>query len=501
MNKSSDNAKAKEKGFVGILYDFFRSLKLTIFLLILLAILSIIGTLITQNATSDEYIQRYGSSLYEVLDFFGLFDMYHSWWFSAILLLLVVNLIACSTERFPGVWNQMLRGVGPEGLSDSLLKTLPFVEKVKLPAHGAGLSGNVDMITGSASLPAYKAGHAADLPVKGTGAKKDLTEENIRSPLSRGFRPWKRVETESAVTLFSERGGFSRLGVYLTHLSILIILVGGLIGSRYGVHGVVNLLEGESVDRIFLRGKDAEIPKSIGFWVRCDDFTMTYYDVPGKERHVKEYASLLTISEDGKEVLKQTVRVNHPLHYRGWAFYQSSYGALQEIAIGVEWKSNREKAVLMALEGDTVPIPNSNATIRVLKYTPQVHAFGEGVQVAVFRPNQQPKGLWLFRGVSGRDQQKAEDFTMSFEGLATREYTGLQVTKDPGVWIVWLGSALLILGLIVSFFFSHQRVWVRISKGEGKTPGEIILAGTASKNRLAFEKTFQQWVDQLRSGS
>jgi cytochrome c biogenesis protein len=69
------------------------------------------------------------------------------------------------------------------------------------------------------------------------------------------------------------------------------------------------------------------------------------------------------------------------------------------------------------------------------------------------------------------------------------------------VWIVWLGSALLILGLIVSFFFSHQRVWVRISKGEGKTPGEIILAGTASKNRLAFEKTFQQWVDQLRSGS
>ena len=460
MNKSSDNAKAKEKGFVGILYDFFRSLKLTIFLLILLAILSIIGTLITQNATSDEYIQRYGASLYEVLDFFGLFDMYHSWWFSAIILLLVTNLIACSAERFPGVWNQMLRGVGPEGLSDSLLKTLPFVEKLKA-----------------------------------TESKKDLTEESIRSPLSRGFRTWKRVETESAVTLFSERGRFSRLGVYLTHLSILIILVGGLIGLRYGFHGFVNILEGESVDRIFLRGKGSEIPKPIGFLVRCDDFTMTYYDVPGKERHVKEYASLLTVSEDGKEVLKKTVRVNHPLHYRGWAFYQSSYGALQEIAIGVEWKSNQEKTVLNAFEGDTVPIPDSNATIRVLKYTPQVHAFGEGVQVAVFRPNQQPRSLWLFRNPAGRDQQKGEDFTLSFQGLSTREYTGLQVTKDPGVWIVWLGSGLLILGLIVSFFFSHQRVWVR------KTPREIILAGTASKNRLAFEKTFRQWADQLRSES
>jgi cytochrome c biogenesis protein len=466
MNELRDNAKAKEKGFVSILYDFFRSLKLTIFLLILLAILSIIGTLITQNATSGEYIQRYGANLYEVLEFFGLFDMYHSWWFSAILLLLVTNLIACSGERFPGVWNQMLGGMGPEGLSDALLKTLPFVEKLK-----------------------------------GTGSKKDATEENIQSPLSRVFRTWKRVETESAVTFFSERGRFSRLGVYVTHLSILIILVGGFIGSRYGFQGFVNILEGESVDRIFLRGKDADIPKPIGFLVRCDDFTMTYYDVPEKERHVKEYASLLTISEDGKEVLKKTVRVNQPLHYRGLAFYQSSYGVLQEIAIGVEWKSNREKAVLRILEGDTLPVPNSNATIRVLEYTPQAHTLGEGVQVAVFRPNQQPKAVWLFRDPSGRDQQKGEDFTMSFEGLLTREYTGLQVTKDPGVWIVWLGSGLLIFGLIVSFFFSHQRVWVRISKGEGKTPAETILAGTASKNRLAFEKMFQQWADQLRSRS
>ena len=90
---------------------------------------------------------------------------------------------------------------------------------------------------------------------------------------------------------------------------------------------------------------------------------------------------------------------------------------------------------------------------------------------------------------------------MSFEGLATREYTGLQVTKDPGVWIVWFGSGLLILGLIVSFFFSHQRIWVKVFKGEGKTPEKVILAGTASKNRLAFEKTFKQWADQLRSES
>ena len=123
--------KLKRRGLLAFSMIFFDLLKLTIFLLILLAILSIIGTLITQNATSGEYIQRYGANLYEVLDFFGLFDMYHSWWFSAILLLLVTNLIACSAERFPGVWNQMLRGVGPEGLSEFLAQNPPLCGKTE----------------------------------------------------------------------------------------------------------------------------------------------------------------------------------------------------------------------------------------------------------------------------------------------------------------------------------------------------------------------------------
>ena len=42
---------------------------------------------------------------------------------------------------------------------------LDLLHEVKLPAHRAGLPGNVDMIIGSAFLPAYKAGHPADLPV------------------------------------------------------------------------------------------------------------------------------------------------------------------------------------------------------------------------------------------------------------------------------------------------------------------------------------------------
>jgi len=192
MKKSNETVNPKESGFFTILYDLFRSLKLTIFLFILLAILSIIGTLITQNATRSDYIQRYGIGLYEVLNFFNLFDMYHSWWFGLILVFLMVNLVTCSLHRFPGVWRQISQKPSTDGLEDSMLKALPYVEKIRAP-----------------------------------GLAEGKVEEDIRFNFKKWFRNPRRMETESAITLYSEKGRFSRLGVYFTHLSLLIILIGG----------------------------------------------------------------------------------------------------------------------------------------------------------------------------------------------------------------------------------------------------------------------------------
>jgi cytochrome c biogenesis protein len=463
MKETKGAVNVREDGFLTLFYDFFRSLKLTITLLILLASLSIVGTLITQNATRAEYLQRYGIGLYEVLNFFNLFDMYHSWWFSAILLLLVINLITCSVQRLPGIWRQIFRESDSEGLVDSTLKILPYVEKIRDPKSECSESEGV-----------------------------------IRSNLKIWFGDPERIETESSITLYSEKGKFSRLGVPITHLSILIILTGGIVGSVYGFKGRVEILKGETVDRILLRARDEEIPKPLDFSVRCDDFKVTYYDLPAKEKHVKEYTSFLSILKNGKEVLKKAVQVNHPLHYEGLAFYQANYGTIHDFTLGVQWRNKKQKATFKVPEGATVPVPNSNDLIRVLQYAPQVHNFGEGVQVVLFEPNQEPRPFWLLKAFPKFDEQRKDDFILSFEGDSPREYTGLSVTKDPGVWVVWIGCGLMIFGLIVSFFFSHQRVWVRISKSPG---GEIVLAGSANKNRVGFEKTFGELVEEVRKRS
>ncbi len=456
--KVSNPGEPKGEGFFNALFNLFRSIKLTIFLLILLALLSILGTIITQNASRAEYIQRYGVKLYEILNFFNLFDMYHSWWFSAILLLLVINLIACSIHRLPGVWRQIFKK--PSGLEDSMLKTLPYVEKFR------------------------------DLD---PSDQKILGE--IQSCLKRWFKNPKWIETERSITLYFEKGRLSRLGIYLTHLSILIILTGGLMGSIFGFKGFVNILEGETVDHIFLRTKEGEVAKPLGFSIRCDDFEITYYDLHRNEKLVKEYTSHLTVLENGKEVFKKSIEVNHPLRYKGLAFYQATYGTIHDVTLGIKWKGKEEKTLLRAPEGEIIPIPNSKNFIRVLRYASQIHNFGEGVQVVLFKPDQEPRVFWLLKNFPNFDQKRGDEFTLTFEKIQEMEYTGIQVTKDPGVGIVWVGCGLMIIGLFASFFFSHQRVWLRISKRKGEG---MILAGTTNKNRIGFEKIFGKMVEALR---
>jgi cytochrome c biogenesis protein len=77
-----------------------------------------------------------------------------------------------------------------------------------------------------------------------------------------------------------------------------------------------------------------------------------------------------------------------------------------------------------------------------------------------------------------------------------RYYTGLQVTKDPGVWVVYSGFILMILGCIVTFFMSHQQVLVTITPKGDKNRLEI--AGVATKNKLAIQKKVEQLAGRLK---
>ena len=317
----------------------------------------------------------------------------------------------------------------------------------------------------------------------------------------------RTAERDGARYLFGQRGTYSRLGVYVTHLSILVILAGGIIGNLSGFKGYMQITEGETEDRISLRGpgnKQARLP----FQVRCDDFTVEYY--PGSSRP-KDYYSVLAVVDGGKEVRKERIEVNSPLQYDGIWFYQSSYGDTgRGMKANLRLRDPRTGAEQTWQAGSTEPyaVPGTDGLrVRVLNVIPDF-AVENGEVVSRSSQPRNPAALveaLLPDGTSRRtylfslrpDIKTAEDlpYDLAFLGFEGVQYTGLQVVYDPGVWVIWAGCTFLVLGIYFAFFVSHRRVWVRLREEGGATA--VAIAGNANKNRESFAEHFEKLGDGL----
>ena len=427
-------------------WDFFISVKLAIFTLIILAIASIFGTIVEQNQPPEKYHQIYEDWAFALMNRVNLFDMYHSWWFLALLVLFTVNLSCCTIDRFP----KMLKVVrNPRTkLDGGLEKTLSLSDRWK--------------------------------------RKETISDwaAKYSSALSASFAKPKVTEEGGEVHLYAETGVASRFGVYVTHLSIVVIFIGAILGNVLGFKGYVNIPEGEAVTQVPVRGGSRT--QDLGFTVRCNSFRVETYP----SGQPKAYKSDLSVLEGGREVVRKTIVVNDPLQYKGIWFYQSSYGQAggTTAQVTVARPDGSPVKVLSLAPNEPVPIEGAG-TVRGVNYSENFQGNGPALQVIVETPGKPPAGFWLLQKLDDQDFQRNDGLVFSFGGLNSRMFTGLQVARDPGVNVVWLGCALMVIGIVMAFFLSHQRVWVRLARGQdGRV--EVVLAGSASRNRLAFEKRF-----------
>jgi cytochrome c biogenesis protein len=442
---------AEEKGAASPMdrvWDFFTSVKLAIVTLIILAVASIFGTIVEQNQPPEKYHQIYEDWAYALMDRLNLFDMYHSWWFLLLLVLFTVNLTCCTLDRFPKVL-KVVRNPRTR-LDENLEKTLSLSDRWKKK-----------------------------------GALQDWASKYAEA-LSASFTKPKVTEEGGEVHLYAETGVASRFGVYVTHLSIIIIFIGAIAGNLLGFKGYVNILEGESVSRVPVRGGSRM--QDLGFTVKCNSFRVETYP----SGQPKAYISDLSVIEGGRETLRKTIVVNDPLQFRGIWFYQSSYG--QAGGATAQLSVSRPDGTLVAnlalSPNEPVPIPGFG-TVRGVNYDQNLQGNGPALQVVVEKPGQREASFWVFQAHPQQYAQGNSLLVLAFGGLNAKMYTGLQVARDPGVNIVWLGCALMVVGIIMAFFLSHQRVWVRLSPSpDGRV--EVVLAGSASRNRLAFEKKFER---------
>lgn len=437
------------------LWNGLRSLKLTLVTLFLLAGGSVLGTILPQNLPLSEYAHRLGPAVARIIHFLQLDDMYHSVWFLGLLGLFAVNLGACSLHRLPGVWQQVVRpDLAP---SEAWLKSRSV---------------------GCRWLDPRPPGH--------------VVQELIGKVRGR-FGTVRCTERDGAIWLFAQRYPWARLGAYVTHLAILIILLGGVVGGMAGFRGYVNIAEGQTVDHISLSG--GEGAKPLGFGVRCDQFSIDYYENSDRPR---EFRSLLTIFEDGREVpgwAKVPVRVNHPLRYRGLTFYQSGYGVDAHLFRFIVMPRDGQPFELEVSSDRMALLPDGTSLV-IAGYVSDFDGQGPAAGLQLMYPDGRQGRAMAFHDPDLRAAGDGDSYAFRLLSLEQRWYTGLQVSRDPGVPLVWLGCLLLVAGTLAAFYFSHQRVWLLLkSDGDGT---RILAAGQSHRHRDAFAKRFETMCHDLQ---
>jgi len=470
----------RRKGLVDRVWDLFASVKFAVVLFLLIALSSIVGTVIEQGAEPEKNLmllkRLFGDSLapsvYRVFEALGFMDMYRSWWFVSLLVLFSANLIICSLDRLPRVWRLVREPVGP--LSPLMVKGIPIRKEVRLK-----------------------------------GAPESVRGRLVRALGSIGFSVQESPAVEDeGYQLYSQKGRYSRLGVYITHLSILVIMLGAVIGIFFGFKGYLPLQEGYTSDIAYARDDSAH---QLGFAVRCDDFDVEFYDMSDMP---KVFRSRLTVIKDGKEVLKKVVEVNSPLRYGGYTFYQSNYGmvpgARGYFILKVRGGSGKAVTIKRML-GESFVIPGTEIVGTIRDFSPALAMDSSG-KAYTYSDMMNNPAVYIEFSEGGKTRYSGwilkrfpatwrlpDGNMVEFVDYWGVQYTGLQVRKDPGVWLVYLGSGIMALGLYMAFFMSHRRIWVLVGR-EGRYSTVTVLA-SASKNRQSFERRIVKLIADLSGGS
>lgn len=445
------------------------SIKLTIVLLIVLSVVCIVGTVIPQNASPHEYLRLYSKSTYELFKTLGFTDLYHAWWFTLAMALFTLNLVACTVNR---------------------MHATPKRRRTDTPPDRAALLARM-----CAKRFAFK-------------RMSPEIEQSCVNAVT-GFLGTPALQTSGTRRIYhTEKGRYARSAFYLTHLGVLVIIAGALLGN-FGFQGYLQLSEGETADAVTLI-KERSL-KDLGFQVRCDKFEVSFYD---EKRMPKDYHSTLTVLEDGREVLRKTIEVNDPLIYRGIYFYQSSYGTsgdFGEVELQVIPRASAQRHTVRLKPGERVALGDSGDELQLDRFVSDFTMDRQGrvfsrsdqpnnpaAQVLVRAADAAPYHQWVFARHTGFHEKKDAPYTIRFVNFYPAYYTGLQVTRDPGVWVVWLGCAIMLAGIYLAFFLSHRRIWLSI---EEKDAGgcEIVCAGTSTKNRIDFTADFEKLCETIKS--
>ncbi len=436
----------------------FSSVKLAITLFIFLAITTLIGTVLPEEPMvgAAELVKKYGLEKYKLLKSFGLTDVFHSWWYLALLTALGLNLIIASFKRVFPKWR--IAFAWPVEIEEENIKKLPINCEFNLNKE-------------------------FDLQV----IEKNLKEKNYKAKII-------------GKKLIAVKGGWHRLGASVTHVGILTLLIGCTVTILTGFNGMVQVGENEGFylsdlgdNSIQIRSVEPEnwlapiskMPIWIGrippYLVKVNKTWREDYKT-GQPR--QWYSDLSVYDQNKKELARKTIHVNDPLEFKGLDIYQSNWGRFSQISF------NNELI--------TLPLENFRGEdIVVLPLSEDI-----GLKLKVIQNNKEKDILELYSITNDGSKEKylgeveknkkLQFGPMNIGYFGTQTLTGLQFKSNPGGILIYPGMFFIIAGVFIAFG-SRKQIWAAINENNNR----IVIGGNADRSKGKFFQEFEELISKL----
>ncbi len=470
---SARRSQTYNKTVIDKIWNFFSSVKVGVWLIVITLVASAFGTIYPQEmyipptvTPAEYYADQYGwtGKLYYEL---GFHNLYGSWWYLILVASIGISLVIASLDRVVPLY----RALNKQGVTrhDNFLKRQRLF-----------------------------------------GINTEWTEQDYET-LKNGLKQRRYKIREENGNILAEKGRFSRWGPYVNHVGLIIFLIGAMLRFFPGMY----------VDEVLWirEGETKVIPGTEGrYYLKNEKFIFETYD---KEKSGEVFDNAISRAGDGmiaknyqsnvmlyerkgeiipgvepelKKIKEHQIRVNEPLKHDRYALYQVDYklDELSTMSFNLTDKQSGQPygQLKVNLHDPQLKYDLGNGYhVELLSYFPDFYFDDDGnpntktkipnnpaFVFKMFTPDR-PKGEVSFVAIRQNLEPLGDNkYKMSFAGIETKNVAGLTVRKDLTLWILGIGGAIFMIGVIQGMYWNHRRVWVQ------RVGQELWLAGHTNKN-------------------
>lgn len=483
---SARRSQTYNKTIVDKIWNFFSSVKVGVWLIVITLVASAAGTILPQEMyipptmPAEEYYEDqygwFGKLYYEL----GFNNLYSSWWYLVLIAMIGISLVICSLDRVVPLYKALK--------AQRVTRHEGFLKRQRL----FGTSENID-------------------------------EQDIAAVKQRLKAKRYHVREENG-DLLAEKGRFSRWGPYVNHVGLIIFLIGGMLRFVPGMY----------IDKVlWLReGETKVVPETDGqYYVANEKFILENYD---KEKDktfeaaidragmvVKNYQTNAVLYKrvgpaipgekpELEKVKEHKIKVNQPLKFEKFALYQVDYklDELNTMSFSLTNKASGKTFgdIKINLYDPKPKYDLGNGyQVEVLSFFPDFEFAENGEPTTKSRiPNnpafvfkmtspEVPNGETSFVAIQQTIEPLGDNqYKMAFKGIETKNVTALTVRKDLTIWIIVLGGILFMIGVIQGAYWNHRRIWVQNKNGE------IWIAAHTNKNWYGLKREIESVLSETK---